>query len=290
MEDVIKSIKAHLYDRAASPLVFSFICSWVIWNYRLFVILLSGDSPSDKFIQIELLSNGTNLVAAISNQLSIDLHWAFYGGIFPLMTTLVYLYWLPRFEAKAFEISMKKAVELKKLKLQAEDDMPIGEEESIKLRGMVRDAEKRLDDGLELQRTLRASEIADLKKLADGWEAKAKDAEHKGLTDAQELRGEIDKLSRAKNDLEVHNYELSERVIKLFQMDDETRDFLSRVPRQGSALVGEIIMGHIGGANRLQQLQDADLIEVNSERVIMTAEGLKLAQLPREPQAPPEGN
>ena len=41
MGDIIKSIKAYLYDRAASPLIGAYITAWSIWNYRVFIIIFT---------------------------------------------------------------------------------------------------------------------------------------------------------------------------------------------------------------------------------------------------------
>ena len=57
MQDIFISIKAYLYERAASPLTGAFAVSWVVWNYRFFVVLFSDglSTPSSKFAAIDQL-------------------------------------------------------------------------------------------------------------------------------------------------------------------------------------------------------------------------------------------
>jgi hypothetical protein len=53
MEDIIKSIKAFLYDRSSSPLFGAFIISWMAWNYRLLMLVLSDTEIDKKFKDID---------------------------------------------------------------------------------------------------------------------------------------------------------------------------------------------------------------------------------------------
>lgn len=53
MDDLIKTLKAQLYDRAISPLLGAFLMSWVAWNHRAIVVLLSKDEPIKKFAYLD---------------------------------------------------------------------------------------------------------------------------------------------------------------------------------------------------------------------------------------------
>jgi hypothetical protein len=54
MEDFKKSLKAWLYDRTANPLFFTFLFSWCVWNYKLFIVAFTGNEPLQKLFLIEL--------------------------------------------------------------------------------------------------------------------------------------------------------------------------------------------------------------------------------------------
>jgi hypothetical protein len=47
-DDAIKSIRAELYERVASPLLGSFIVSWLIWNYRLILLIFFDEKNNRK--------------------------------------------------------------------------------------------------------------------------------------------------------------------------------------------------------------------------------------------------
>ena len=53
IRDTIDSIKASLYERAASPFLSAFGLSWVVVNYRLILLLISDLKPKEKFDYID---------------------------------------------------------------------------------------------------------------------------------------------------------------------------------------------------------------------------------------------
>lgn len=52
-DELFKSIRATLYDRASSPLLGSFIVSWLVWNHRMIMVIFSGMSVTEKFSYID---------------------------------------------------------------------------------------------------------------------------------------------------------------------------------------------------------------------------------------------
>jgi len=48
--DILNSIKANLYERVTSPLVGTFLFSWIIFNWRIPIVLIWGDDsyPASK--------------------------------------------------------------------------------------------------------------------------------------------------------------------------------------------------------------------------------------------------
>ena len=49
LDDLSKSIKASLYERATSPLFGAFVISWLAWNYRFVLTVISSMSAKEKF-------------------------------------------------------------------------------------------------------------------------------------------------------------------------------------------------------------------------------------------------
>ncbi len=121
MEDIIKSIKAHLYDRIASPLSGALIISWCIWNYKVLFVLLSSESMPYKLNFIEIFYaqifsfNAWNPDYPISNALA--------NGIFgPISTACIYIFIYPAVSIPVYRFSLwvQKKYETAKNKHQQE--------------------------------------------------------------------------------------------------------------------------------------------------------------------------
>jgi len=83
IDDVIKTLKAHLYERASSPLFGAFFVSWCLWNYRFLMVVFSSLPVQEKFQLIE-------------STIFID-KWSYAtrGSILPLITTLLVIFVYP---------------------------------------------------------------------------------------------------------------------------------------------------------------------------------------------------
>lgn len=133
MEDFVKNIKAQLYDRVSSPLSFSFIVSWVIWNYRYLIIVISSMEPDKKFSAIDALS-----AAYTSNWV----YWLQFGILFPLLTTFLYIFLYPLPAKFVFRYVREKQRELKTIQTSIDDETPVSTEESRALKRQVREIVK----------------------------------------------------------------------------------------------------------------------------------------------------
>ncbi len=133
MEDIFKSIKAYLYDRAASPLLGSFIVSWFVWNYRFFVILISAGypTPEDKFSALDsLFSNFDISICDLSFQISGEL---VHGIVVPSAIAIGYLYIYPYLANPVYEHSLRKQKHLREIKQREENQRLLSAEESREL-------------------------------------------------------------------------------------------------------------------------------------------------------------
>lgn len=117
----LNSIKAYLYDRTSSPLLGSLIVSWSAWNYKFIMLILSNLSYSDKLRMISIL---------------YDTYMEFWGiGIlFPLSTSLIYLFVFPYPALVVYKFSLKRRLDLNKIKQENENSKLLTAEESINLR------------------------------------------------------------------------------------------------------------------------------------------------------------
>lgn len=146
MDDLIKSLKAHLYDRVSSPLFFSFSVSWLLWNYRLVLLFFATDLKYQQKI----------------NVIDLDLYptheaMLFRGLALPLISALVYLFIYPYPAKFVFRHIQLQQKELKQIQQGIEDDTPITQEEARSLRKSLRDADRESDKVLaEREKTIQS--------------------------------------------------------------------------------------------------------------------------------------
>lgn len=105
MKDIINSFKAHLYERTSSPLIGAFIFYWLIFNYKIIVILFDEKiNSNEKFTSIEKLYVNDYFY-------NIPLN----GLIYPIITTLIYLLIFPWISNLIFQGWTYHQNELKKI-------------------------------------------------------------------------------------------------------------------------------------------------------------------------------
>lgn len=103
MQDIINSFKAHLYERTSSPLLGAFLFYWIIFNYKLLIIIFSSLEPIQKFNEITSSVYPTWLE-----------QWG-NGLIFPAVTTLIYILYFPKISNKIHKKWIEHQNELKSI-------------------------------------------------------------------------------------------------------------------------------------------------------------------------------
>lgn len=149
LNDLSKSIKASLYERAISPLFGAFVISWLGWNYRFVMLSFSSLPVKEKFLYIDKF-------------LYPDI-WAYLlnGGVYPLSTGILFILLYPWPAKWLYGYWHKKQQDMIKLKMQIEDGTPLTIEESRKIRRQMLKAESVFDTEL----SQRNSEIERLKDI-----------------------------------------------------------------------------------------------------------------------------
>lgn len=148
LSDLAKTVKAQLYERVSSPLLGAFGISWIAWNYRFILVLVSSMPVAEKFAYID-----SNIFYSYKN---IFLH----GTLYPLITTLSLIFIYP-FPAKfVYEYWRKRQRDLKEIQQRIDDETPLTREEARELRHETLNA--RLEFEQELER--RSAEITRLKE------------------------------------------------------------------------------------------------------------------------------
>ena len=151
MDDLIKSIKAYLYDRATSPLFGTFAISWSIWNYKFLLVLVSS-MPADEKINYISIFLYPSMHACV-----------FPGAVYPLLTAMAFIFVYPYPARLVYSFTQNMQKELRDIKQKVEDKTLLTIEESRKIRrDMTNHA---LEHEKEMAR--KNSEIAKLKELID---------------------------------------------------------------------------------------------------------------------------
>lgn len=128
--EVLNSIKAYLYDKAASPLLGSLAISLALWNFKILMLFFSGTSYAVKVWEMDYFySQPFFLVDGLS---WLTNYWMCVY-ILPVLTALFYIYVFPRFSHKVFEYSYNKQIDLNNKKKQLQESELITEEEKREL-------------------------------------------------------------------------------------------------------------------------------------------------------------
>jgi len=117
IEDIIKSIKAHLYDRTASPLFGAFVISWLLWNHRFIMAIVFGNGIQEKYDMMDKTINGA---------------WS-QCILFPLITALLYIFVYPYPARWIYGFSKRQQEKLNSIKNEIESNRLLTVEESRKL-------------------------------------------------------------------------------------------------------------------------------------------------------------
>jgi len=123
MDDFIRSIKAHLYDRVSSPLFGIFAISWVAWNYKFVIVVFSGSMKT-----IEKFDYISNVLYAAPEK------YLFYGLILPAVTTIAFIYIYPWLAKKVFIKKINEEKLLYDIKQEVDNKKLLTLEDSIRIK------------------------------------------------------------------------------------------------------------------------------------------------------------
>lgn len=157
MEDVIKSIKAFLYERTASPLFGAFTISWLVWNYRVIAILLDGHATvAEKFSLLDTHFGHTVQIAGHSYDVPYLGH-LINGLAAPASLAAAYLYLYPIIAKPVYQHSLHKQKELRDIKQQEEGARLLSAEESRILQKEIEQLRSKADEEADQYRKRIAS-------------------------------------------------------------------------------------------------------------------------------------
>jgi len=131
MEDLLRSIKAFLYERAVSPLAGAFIIAWLVSNYRVIVILLSDVHFRYKFAAIDEYFS----IANISKIEFLDQNFGYvYLGLArPVILAGFYIFLYPLLAIPVYNFTLFVKQKLRRIKQKVEKEKLLSLQESTKL-------------------------------------------------------------------------------------------------------------------------------------------------------------
>lgn len=171
MEDIIKSIKAFLYDRSSSPLFGAYIVSWIISNYKFFIIAVSDVKPQ---VKLSLISDIYEQYYTFFS-LSISHKWID-GLIYPAILTALYIYIYPMLAVPVYEYSLQRQKRLREIKQKSDDNRLLSVAESRELTFQILKLKKENEDlslKYELELSAANEQLESLKSEASNFSSPA---------------------------------------------------------------------------------------------------------------------
>lgn len=131
MDEILKSMKAFLYDRTVSPLFGAFVTAWSFWNYQIYIVILDGDAALESKLGFISKYFGPQ-IKIVGDTLYIS-GWFSNGIFWPALLTWSYLYIYPRAAKIVYKDSLHNQMELREAKQSIEKQRLLSTEESRKL-------------------------------------------------------------------------------------------------------------------------------------------------------------
>lgn len=131
IDEILKSAKAQISERIASPLIGSFSLSWCLWNYKFLVILFSNTSVSQTFSLVDSVAFPTTGSLVIN------------GVLLPALTAVIYIFVYPYPARFVYEFTRRRQKEINEIRQRVEDETLLTIEESRKIRADIVQFEKK---------------------------------------------------------------------------------------------------------------------------------------------------
>lgn len=189
-EDLIKTVKAQLYDRLTSPLLGCFLLSWVIWNYKFVFTLFSDMKVEDKFKFIDGSIYSGNYSHFI------------YGLLLPFVTTLFFIFIYPYPAKFAYAFFRKRQAELKEIQQKIDDETPLTRDEARKIRSDAVKMSIEFEQEIEKLREENLSLRSIIKKINEN-----QDVDSTNMLERQLSRKVNDEEKTTSDDEQKYNYE-----------------------------------------------------------------------------------
>ncbi len=132
MEDIVRDIKAYLYERVSNPFIVTFVVAWLIWNFRVMMMLVSDNRLSTKYEYLDEYFSGVN---PLLYHYGIDLSGYFFNTFCaPFTLSLIYIFVSPFISLPVYRFTLYVKTEMLNAKKRAEDGELMKQEDARNLR------------------------------------------------------------------------------------------------------------------------------------------------------------
>lgn len=130
LDEILRSIRAYLYERVTSPLIGSFVIAWCGWNYQFVLVIFSSLAVTEKITFIETVLFPTWIEITGS------------GLLFPILTSLGYIFIYPYLSKPIFIFHKNRQRELAEIKQKIEDETLLTVKQSREIKVRIHTLEK----------------------------------------------------------------------------------------------------------------------------------------------------
>ncbi len=122
IDDILQSAKQTALERLTSPLLGSFLLSWLAWNWKFLVILFSDNSVTTTFDLVNTLAFPDNTTLFLK------------GIFYPFLSSLAYVFLYPYPARSVYAFTLKRQRERNETKQQIARETLLTLEDSLQLR------------------------------------------------------------------------------------------------------------------------------------------------------------
>ena len=274
LQEFTKSLKSSMYDRLSSPLFGSFVIAWLVWNYRLVLILLSSWEADRKFDFIDY-----NLYGVSSSNYEKYALLCLHHFIGPAIAAILFILLYPYPATWVFEYARNQQKKLRSIRQRIENETLLTAKEAADLR---KSFEGTRGDYLR-EINLKDQDISYLRNMLQESENNLA----KYLTETKNLKTELAQLNPAPTDaIEIEKfllknsfdlYDVKRNHLKLFEFLQGGKIFEGKSPLEHSWQISDLRLeilsenGHV--FNRFDYFPQKSIFVSTDEEDILAARG-----------------
>lgn len=226
--EIVKSVRAELYDRTVSPLMGSFLLSWLAFNHKLILAFFADVELIEKYRIIDDLIYSNLFEIALNNPILMLF-------IYPSTMALIYIYVYPILALPVFEHARKNQKKLNDKKKEIDGDTLLSREDSLKMWNEIDIREEqhlkemaRKDRQIEQLKTQQQKPVKNAKNMAPTKKSKT--------TPSSSNSNKVEKLS--KEELKILEYIGAEKtylsdVLSLTKDSVKSKYLINKLVKKG---------------------------------------------------------